>query len=104
MNDSQRIAHDIGAAVKSSRRTVAAAESLTAGNIATTLASAGDASEWFSASRPPGTVIICAGTTADLQVFEHSFEGPPEQIVALATRHALLHLRDAATTIRPATP
>jgi len=140
--------------VLASGRTVAAAESVTAGQVATALAAAGDASEWFSGSvvayrtatkrellgveservitrscaremaegalrltgadlvvaitgvggpdpeegLPAGTVIICAGARDDLQIFDHSFEGTPEEVVRLATMHALRHLRDAVTT------
>ena len=46
--------------------------------------------------KPPGTVIICAGTADGLQTFDHAFDGTPEQVVQLATVQALRHLRDAA--------
>jgi nicotinamide-nucleotide amidase len=46
--------------------------------------------------RPPGTVIICAGARDGLQVFDHAFDGSPEDVVHLATVQALRHLRDAA--------
>jgi nicotinamide-nucleotide amidase len=148
--------HDITAKIaviaRGSGLTVAAAESITAGEVATALAAASDASEWFGASivayetamkrkvlgvrseriiseqcaremaegvllltgadlvvattgvggpdpeegKPPGTVVICAGTRDDLRVFEHALPGSPEEVVKLATRRALEHLRDAA--------
>lgn len=133
-------------------RKVAAAESITAGRIATSLAAAPDASEWFWGSvvayhtgmkrellgvtsttiisrdcarqmaqglldrtgaelvvattgvggpdpeegRPPGTVVICAGTADGLHVFEHRFDGSPEEVVEQATVEALRHLAEAA--------
>lgn len=46
--------------------------------------------------KPPGTVIICAGSRDDLQVFDHAFDGEPEDVVRLATEQALRHLKDAA--------
>ena len=132
-----------------------AAESVTAGGVATALAAAGEASEWFSGSivayrtatkrellgvesdavishrcaremaegalrltgadlvvsvtgvggpdseegEPPGTVIICAGQRDDLRVFDHSFTGPPEQVVRQATLQALRHLKDATLAL-----
>jgi nicotinamide-nucleotide amidase len=152
MDDLHELARDIAAAAVARGRTVAAAESLTAGSVATALAAAGDASEWFSGSivayrtatkrdvlgvqsgavishscalemaegaqrltgaelvvsitgvggpdpeegEPPGTVIICAGAVGRLQVFDHAFDGSPEEIVQQATAQALRHLRDAA--------
>jgi nicotinamide-nucleotide amidase len=54
--------------------------------------------------RPAGTVIICAGSGDDLRVFEHAFEGPPEEVVRLATVQALMHLKDAALARKEATP
>lgn len=154
MDERAELAHEIATAIEGSGRTVAAAESVTAGNIATALASAPDASEWFSGSvvayrtatkravlrvgaaaiishecaremaegalaltsadivvsvtgvggpdpeegRPAGTVVICAGTSGRLRTFDHDFEGPPEQVVELATLQALRHLLDAART------
>lgn len=156
MNDTHDIAHDIAAAVRGRGRTIAAAESVSAGQVATALAAAPGASEWFSASvvaygtpmkrqilgvktdtvishmcaremaegalrltsadlvvsvtgvggpdaeegRPPGTVIICAGSRNDLRIFDHAFDGSPEQVVQLATVHALQHLRDAALLLQ----
>jgi PncC family amidohydrolase len=153
MSEIEQLARDI-AAIQRDGGTVAAAESLTAGMVATALAAAPDASDWFSGSivayrtatkrrvlgvdaasiishqcaremaegalastgadlvvaitgvggpdpeegRPPGTVIICAGSGEDLRTFEHALDGPPEQIVELATAHALRHLKDAALT------
>ena len=155
MNDALDIARDIAAAAHGSGHSIAAAESISAGKVATALAAAPDASEWFSASivaygtpmkreilgvkadavishecaremaegalrltgadlvvavtgvggpdteegRPPGTVIICAGSRDGLQVFEHAFDGSPEDVVQLATVHALQHLRDAALAL-----
>jgi hypothetical protein len=32
-------------------------------------------------------------------VFDHAFDGPPEDVVRLATAQALLHLRDAARAL-----
>jgi nicotinamide-nucleotide amidase len=152
MDELQRVAQEISAAAQSRGRTVAAAESVTAGSIATALASAGEASEWFRGSivayqtvtkrhvlgvesdavitprcaremaegavrvtgadlvvsvtgvggpdpeedRPPGTVFICAGSDSDLRVYDHLFDGSPEQVVRQATLFALRHLHDAA--------
>jgi PncC family amidohydrolase len=132
--------------------TVVAAESITAGRIASALASAPEASEWFLGSVvayhgsmkqslldvhvdsyissecarqmavgaleasgadlvvavtgvggpepeegwPAGTVFICAGSRDRLIVFSHAFEGAPAEVVELAARHALAHLKDAA--------
>lgn len=156
MNDLQDIAKDIAEAVRDDGLTVGVAESVTAGKVATALAAADDASEWFGASivaygteqkrrilgvtsekvishecaremaegalratvadlvvsitgvggpeeeegQPPGTVIICAGVRDSLQVFDHSFEGSPEEVVEQATLTALRHLRDAAHAAR----
>ncbi len=44
---------------------------------------------------PAGTVIVCAGSHDALQTFEHAFDGPPEEVVRLATLQALRHLCDA---------
>lgn len=44
--------------------------------------------------RPPGTVFICTATATDVEVFEHSFDGEPWQIVTAATDAALAHLLD----------
>jgi nicotinamide-nucleotide amidase len=155
MNDARVLAHDIAVAVRGRGHSIAAAESISAGKVATALAAAPDASEWFGASivaygtpmkreilgvkagavishecaremaegalrltgadlvvavtgvggpdpeegRPPGTVIICAGTRDGLRVFDHAFDGPPEDVVQLATVQALLHLRDAARAL-----
>jgi PncC family amidohydrolase len=152
MDELEKLARGIADAAMADHRTVVAAESVTAGTVATALAAAGDASEWFGASivayetvmkrlllgvtadriisrdcaqqmaegalrltgadlvvaitgvggpddeegTPPGTVIICAGSPADLRLFEHSFDGDPEAVVRQATEHALRHLRDAA--------
>jgi nicotinamide-nucleotide amidase len=152
MNDAHQVGRQIAHAVRERGLTVTAAESITAGKVATALAAAGDASEWFGASivaygteqkrrilgvtsdamishqcaremaegalrvtgcdlvvsitgvggpddeegRPPGTVIICAGTRDSLQLFDHTFAGSPEDVVAQATAQALRHLRDAA--------
>jgi nicotinamide-nucleotide amidase len=151
MSESQELASDIARAVKSRGLTVSAAESITAGEVATALAAAGDASDWFGASivaygtamkreilgvksvavishqcaremaigalgltgadlvvattgvggpdpeegKPPGTVIICAGSRDDLKTFDHEFAGTPAEVVHQATRSALEHLRDA---------
>lgn len=156
MNDVLAIADDIAAAVDRRGLTVAAAESITAGKVATALAAAPEASVWFTASivaygtpakrrilgveteavishdcaremaegalrltsadlvvsitgvggpdaeegRPAGTVIICAGGSDHLQLFDHAFDGTPEQVVHLATVHALQHLREAALATR----
>lgn len=43
-----------------------------------------------------GTVIICAGSTKRLRLYDHSFDGSPEDVVRLATLHALRHLAGAA--------
>ena len=159
MHELQSIAQDISAAARAGGRTVAAAESVTAGKVATALAAAGEASEWFSGSivayrtatkrellgvesdtvishscaremaegalrltgadlvvsitgvggpdpeegKPPGTVIICAGSHDALEVFDHSFDGTPEQVVQLAALQALRHLKNAALAFRGAT-
>jgi PncC family amidohydrolase len=50
MQEAQRIAEDIAAAAQAGGHTVAAAESVTAGQVATALAAAAEASEWFSGS------------------------------------------------------
>lgn len=50
--------------------------------------------------QPPGTVIICAGSTQRLRLFDHAFDGPPEEVVRLATLHALRHLVGAALDFR----
>jgi nicotinamide-nucleotide amidase len=50
MHELQSIAEDIAAAAQAGGHTVAAAESVTAGQVATALAAAGEASEWFSGS------------------------------------------------------
>jgi PncC family amidohydrolase len=158
MHESQRIAEDIAAAAQAGGHTVAAAESVTAGQVATALAAAGEASEWFSGSvvayrtatkrdllgvesetiishrcaremaqgalrltgadlvvsitgvggpdpeegKPAGTVVICAGSTDDLQTFDHAFAGSPEEVVRSATAQALRHLRDAALALKGA--
>jgi PncC family amidohydrolase len=155
MDEHHDITVEIATAARTRGLTVVAAESITAGEIATALAAAGDASEWFGASivayetamkrkvlgvrsetiisedcaremaegalaltgadlvvastgvggpdpeegKPPGTVIICAGSRGDLRVFEHALPGTPEQVVHLATEHALRHLRDAALPV-----
>ncbi len=152
MEELQDVGEQIAALARDHNITIAAAESVTAGKVATALAAAGDASEWFGASivaygteqkrrilgvtsdtvishqcalemaegalriagadlvvsitgvggpddeegRPPGTVIICAGTLDDLECFDHAFDGPPEDVVAQATMQALRHLRDSA--------
>ncbi len=152
MNDLHDLAEHIASIAMDRGRTVAAAESVTAGGVAKALAAAGDASEWFSGSivayrtatkrevlgvaseaiishacaremaqgalrltgadlvvsitgvggpdpeegKPPGTVIICAGTRDGLRVFDHAFDGSPEDVVRLATMQALRHLGDAA--------
>lgn len=146
----------VAAAAHGRDRTVAAAESVTAGLIATSLATAPDASEWFAGSvvayrtaakrdvlgveaervisaecarqmldgvlvltgadlgvavtgvggpdpeegQPAGTVIICVGTRHRQHVFEHLFDGPPEEVVRLSTLHALQHLTGAALELR----
>jgi nicotinamide-nucleotide amidase len=159
MDDPREIADEIAATVHNRGQTVAVAESLSAGKVATALAAAPDASEWFSASivayatvmkreilgvetqyvishdcarqmaegvlrltgadlvvsvtgvggpdpeegKPPGTVIVCAGSRDDLQLFDHAFDGSPERVVELTTTQALLHLRDAALSMQRGT-
>jgi nicotinamide-nucleotide amidase len=154
MSEPHDIAHDIATTARNTGRSVAAAESVTAGKIATALAAAPEASEWFRGSvvayhtatkrdllgvrseliisvacaremaegalrvtgadlavavtgvggpdpeegRPAGTVIICAGTSDRLEVFEHAFDGEPEEVVRLSTLHALRHLQRALST------
>jgi PncC family amidohydrolase len=134
--------------VAGSGRTIVAAESVTAGAIATALAAAPEASDWFRGSvvayqtamkrqvlgvvvpsvitaecaremaegalsvtgadlavavtgvggpdteegMPAGTVYICAGPGDGLQVFEHRFDGAPEDVVRQAALQALTHL------------
>lgn len=145
----------VAAAATGSSEAVVAAESVTAGSIATALAAAPDASRWFLGSivayrtamkrhllgvscddlitaecarqmaegalrlsgadlvvsvtgvggpdpeqgHPAGTVIICAGRTGRLHIFEHAFDGPPEDVVRQATLHALHHLAEQASRV-----
>lgn len=152
MSELERVARSVAVAVHGRGHTVVAAESVTAGSIATALAAAPDAIEWFRASivayqraakgnllgvtstevithecaremaqgalrltgadlvvsvtgvggpdeeegRPPGTVIICAGSEGRLRLFDHQFDGEPEDVVRLATLHSLKHLVGAA--------
>jgi PncC family amidohydrolase len=156
----QSAAGAVAAAAHGRGRTVAAAESVTAGLIATSLAAAPDASEWFVGSvvayrtatkrevlgvraervisaecaremttgvlqltgadlavavtgvggpdpeedQPAGTVIICVGTRRKQRLFEHLFEGAPEEIVELSALHALQHLTGAALELRRGAP
>jgi PncC family amidohydrolase len=156
----QSAAGAVAAAAHGRDRTVAAAESVTAGLIATSLAAAPDASAWFAGSvvayrtatkrdvlgvtaqriisaecarematgvlrltgadlavavtgvggpdpeeeRPAGTVIICVGTRRKQHVFEHLFDGPPENVVELSALHALQHLTGAALELRRGAP
>jgi PncC family amidohydrolase len=46
--------------------------------------------------QPAGTVFICAGREGQLKDYSHHFEGDPEEVVGLATLHALRHLHAAA--------
>jgi nicotinamide-nucleotide amidase len=46
--------------------------------------------------KPAGTVVICAGTSDDLRVFDHDFAGSPDEVVEQAALEALRHLQEAA--------
>jgi PncC family amidohydrolase len=46
--------------------------------------------------RPPGTVYICTGRDGVLDVREYAFEGEPAEVVAHATREALVQLHASA--------
>jgi nicotinamide-nucleotide amidase len=152
MSETEDVGRSVAAAAHGRGHMVVAAESLTAGSVATALAAAGEASEWFYGSvvvyqtaakgdllgvtseriisedcatqmaegalrasgadlvvaitgvggpdpeegEPPGTVIICVGSRKGLRVFNHEFQGSPEEVVELATLHALKHLLGAA--------
>lgn len=147
----QELAAAVAAAALAKGVTVAAAESVTAGGIATALATGESASEWFSGSvvayrtdlkqrllgvssdrvitracahemvigvrrvtgadvavavtgvggpdpeeeMPPGTVYIAVAVGDEVRIHDHAFEGPPEEVVAQATKAALGHLSRA---------
>jgi nicotinamide-nucleotide amidase len=51
-------------------------------------------------SHPPGEVHICVGGPESRRTFSHQFDGDAAQVVELATRAALGHLKGAALATR----
>lgn len=47
---------------------------------------------------PPGTVFMCTATRRGTHDFAHTFDGEPDEIVALTIEHALRHLSGALLT------